>query len=146
MRWGWKRSLFYDESGPRILAELVLFVADIATFACAAFLATAIAHRPEGEFEIACFLLWIGIPRALARGLAWLERPREPLKAYAASAALIIVVTLLLAVGSGLCAALVPVSTAFDRAGRIVAAGASLFLGLVVGGLGVVVDPGALHR
>ncbi|MBI4586341.1 MAG: hypothetical protein HY717_20215 [Planctomycetes bacterium] len=91
--------LFYDLPSTRGRALGALLLADQLLFLAPLFLVVAAPSRPQALSDALYLVLWGTIPRHLAQCFAWLEKPREILKAFFLSAVLVIFLTFLMLAG-----------------------------------------------
>lgn len=94
-----ERRFLYDTGSSRPRAEVLLLASDFLMIAAPTLLATGMIHRPGAWSDTALLLTWLAIPRAIARILAWVERPREPARIYFISFAFVICATALILAG-----------------------------------------------
>lgn len=93
------RRIFYDVQSPKLRAELLLFASDVMMLAAPTFLVTSILERQAVFAEFGFLIVWIAIPRAVARNLSGMVQPRDPVKLYAASLGFVVLTAALLAIG-----------------------------------------------
>jgi len=92
--------LFYDEYTTRPRSEALLLLCDMASLSIAILFATGAADRlTQKPWDVALLVVWACIPRALAKGLAWMEQPSFGYRTYAFCVGLTLLIALLLTAG-----------------------------------------------
>ncbi len=92
--------LFYDQCSSKPRGEALLIAADILALTSAILFATGAARAVTTQpWDVATLVLWASIPRAVARLLAFLDRPSHGYGAYSLSLGLAIVTAVLIVAG-----------------------------------------------